>query len=220
MLTKKNLNSLPFCSHISDVSLSSLEKIATHNIYKNKTNLIEKGDKVNGAYIVINGCLRIYNITPGGNQKTIYYVNQNEACLLAMNCVFSDLLYPAWVSTDTPTCEIIMIPGKLYKQLNETEESVREFTINTLSSRIFDLMSRLEEVTAHSLDQRLANFLIKKASSNNRLKITHQEIALQLGTAREVVSRILKGFEKLSLVELGRGEILISSTQKLSRYEF
>lgn len=220
MLTKTELASLPFASYLASDSILALEKLAAKSSYINKTELIEKGDIVNGAYLVTDGRLRIYNMDPDGNQKTIYYVQEGEACLLAMNCVFSDLLYPAWVSTDTKDCRIIMIPGKLYKKLNETEKTVREFTFNTLSARIFDLMSRLEEVSAFNLDQRLANFLIKRANSDNKLIITHQEIAIHLGTAREVVSRILKSFERQNLLNLTRGEIIINSVQKLAKYDF
>jgi len=220
LLSEQDLIDLPISTGISTMSLQELKSKTSIYHFKNKSDLIFKGDVVNGAYLVIRGRLRIYNINPEGNQKSIYYVQEGEACLLAMNCVFSDLLYPAWVSTDSKECTVLMIPGKLYKKLNESEKIIREFTFDTLSKRIFDLMSRLEEVSTLSLEQRLASFLVTRSNSEHTLEITHQEIAHHLGTAREVISRMLKSFEKQGSLELTRGKIILNSPQKLAKHEF
>lgn len=220
MVTNKELLELPFAHRLSEKSLNELKAQALKHRFKSKKNLISKGDIVNGAYIVTKGRLRIYNIDPDGKQSSIYYVQEGEACLFAINCVFSDLVYPAWVSTDTSSCAVTLIPGKLFKKLNETEKCVSQFTFNTLSSRIFDLMSRLEEISSMTIGQRVASFLVKHANSKNFVPVTHQEIALQLGTAREVISRILKNLERQKMLKLSRGCVYLIEMKKLANNEF
>jgi len=145
-------------------------------------------------------------------------VQPGESCLLALNCVFSDLLYPAWVSVDLPSTKVLVIPSDIFKELYAEETVIRDFTFNVLSARIFDLMSTLEQVTSQELDERLASFLVRKADNNNEVKLSHQEIASHLGTAREVISRLLQQFEKKGLLKTSWKCITISSVHKLATY--
>jgi len=219
MLTDEIKLKFSFLNDLSHKSLQLLQKELKTHSFAEKTNIIFKGDQVGGVYLVSEGSLRVYNIDMKGRETTLYTIMPGESCLLALNCVFSDLLYPAWVSVDEPDTKVFVIPASIYKQLYNSEKSVRDFSFNILSARVFDLMTTLEEVTMYDLDQRLASFLVRKANNEGIVQISHQEIASHLGTAREVVSRLLKQFEKEELIKTSRGNITLLSPNKLaSRY--
>ena len=217
-LSHEAVSEFPFFIDLSEASLRLLERHLKNSFFLEKTNLIFKGDKVSGVYLVETGCLRVYNINSKGKETTLYTVLPGESCLLALNCVFSDLLYPAWVSVDLPSTKVLVIPSAIFKQLYAEEPVIRDFTFNVLSARIFDLMSTLEQVTSQELDERLASFLVRKANNNNEVKMSHQEIVSHLGTAREVVSRLLQQFEKKGLLKTAWKCITISSVHKLASY--
>ena len=216
MLSKELNSRFPFFERLSQDSLRSIECDSLHKVFPEKANLIFKGDRVGGAYLVEAGGLRIYNIDFRGKETTLYSVLPGESCLLALNCVFSDVLYPAWVSVESTPTSLLIIPPATYKRLHATEDAIRDFTFNVLSARLFDLMSTLEEVTSLDLDQRLASFLVRKANTNGEVFIHHHEIATHLGTAREVVSRLLARFRNHGLIETSRGCIRINSVKELA----
>ena len=90
--------------------------------------VLHKGQPVSGAYVVIEGRLRVFSIAPNGAEATLYFVDPGEACVLAINCLFNDLLYPAWVQAET-TSTIAVIPGPVYKCLFETEPGDRKSVV-------------------------------------------------------------------------------------------
>ncbi|MFQ5488613.1 MAG: Crp/Fnr family transcriptional regulator, partial [Gammaproteobacteria bacterium] len=186
--------------------------------FEEHKNIISKGDVVGGIYLVLSGCLRVYTVDANGRESTLYEVLAGESCLLAMNCMFSELLYPAWVNCASPLTKVAVIPAPVYRVLYDTERSVRNFTFEVLSQRLFNIMSALEEALSFSVEQRLASYLLRKAGVHMKLAASHQAIALELGTAREVVSRILKKMEKAGCLSLSRGSITIHSVTGINRY--
>ncbi|MEE9344169.1 MAG: Crp/Fnr family transcriptional regulator [Methylococcales bacterium] len=215
MLTNEIITLFPILEGLSKNGLNLINDLATENRIDTKTELIFKGDPVSGAYLVTAGSLRVYTIDLKGNETTLYTVLPGESCLLALNCVFSELRYPAWGSVDLVPTKLITIPSVIFKQLYSEEPAIRNFTFSVLSARIFDLMSTLEESMSLSMNQRLASFLIRTANHEGVVKMSHQDIASHLGTAREVISRLLKQFEKRGLLKLFRGSIRIISMQSL-----
>jgi CRP/FNR family transcriptional regulator len=203
---------------LSEESRKVLENEVRFHTVTGKKKLIMKGDTVGGVYIVEEGGLRVYTISPKGRESTLYWIEPGESCILAMNCVFSDILYPAWVENDRSLSRIAIIPALTYRKLHEKEKSIQRFTVDVLSSRIFDLMSALEEVFTLPVNQRLANLLLKKSNSLLHLVMSHEEIASHLGTAREVVTRHLKNFEKMGFVKIERGYTKILSVEELRSY--
>lgn len=217
-LSQETISRFPFLKELSDEALNLIQRDANRSVFAEKANLIFKGDRVSGAYLVEAGALRIYNIDARGKETTLYTVLPGESCLLALNCVFSGLLYPAWVSVDSLPASVLVIPSAAFKRLHGTEEAVRNFTFNVLSARIFDLMSRLEEITSCDLTQRLASYLVRRADNHGEIRISHQEIAAHLGTAREVVSRLLGEFKQNGLINTSRGCITIISVKGLASH--
>jgi len=170
--------------------------------------VIHKGQQVSGAYLVTRGQLRVFTYTPQGNEATLYFIRPGETCVLALNCLFNDLRYPAWVESDADT-EVAVIPGPLYRRLFEDEATVQNMTVKALSTLVFRLMNELEQIHSFNLDQRLANFLLSNANEAGEVLATQQALAGHLGTSREVIARVMQGFTAQGLVETGRGVVRI-----------
>lgn len=123
--------------------------------------ILHKGQRVSGAYLVLNGRLRVFTIAPNGTEATLYFLDPGEVCVLALNCLFNDLLYPAWVQAET-TAEIAVIPGSVYRKLFESERTIQNLTVQALSGLVYRLMAELEQVHASNHRQRLAHFVLTR----------------------------------------------------------
>ena len=172
------------------------------------TPILVKGQRVSGAYVVITGRLRVFTLSPDGQEATLYVINPDETCVLALNCIFNDLLYPAWVEAGSDT-RVAVIPGTVFRALFDTEPSIRNMTVQAFSTVVFRLMSELEGIHSYKLDVRLCNFLLMHASTDGVVRMTQQEIASHLGTTREVIARALGQLASARLVTTGRNRIAI-----------
>jgi CRP/FNR family transcriptional regulator len=177
--------------------------------------VIHKGQRVSGAYLVTRGQLRVFTFTPQGSEATLYFIRPGETCVLALNCLFNDLRYPAWVESAADT-EVAVIPGTLYRRLFEREATVQDMTVKALSTLVFRLMNELEQIHACTLDQRLANFLLSNVSDAGVLQMTQQALAGHLGTTREVIARLMLGFAAQGAVSTKRGAISVIDAEKLT----
>ncbi len=182
---------------------------------KKAGEIIHKGQQVSGAYLVTRGQLRVFTYTPQGNEATLYFIRPGETCVLALNCLFNDLRYPAWVESDADT-EVALIPGPLYRRLFEAEATIQNMTVHALSTLVFRLMHELEQVHSFNLDQRLAAFLLSHANDAGEVHQTQQELAGHLGTSREVIARVMQGFTTQGMVETKRGVVKILDSEGLA----
>ncbi len=178
--------------------------------------VLHKGQPVSGAYVALEGRLRVFTIAPNGTEATLYFVGPGETCVLAINCLFNDLLYPAWVEADAPTA-IALIPGAVYRRLFESEPVIQDLTVSTLSTLVYRLMGELEQVHASNHRQRLAQFILLHATADGSLRMTQQQLARHLGTTREVVARQIGEFVAAGLVTSQRGLIGIRDLFGLRR---
>lgn len=176
--------------------------------------ILRQGQQASGAYIVLEGCLRVYSLSPAGKEATLYNIDAGETCVLALNCLFNDLLYPAWVEAEMPT-RVAMVPGGLYRDLFSKEPSVQDLTVRMLSTLVFRLMEELEQVHGMNMRQRLASLLLVRASSTGELDMTQQQLAQRLGTRREVVARLMGEFAERGYLSTGRKHITLLDTEGL-----
>jgi CRP/FNR family transcriptional regulator len=177
--------------------------------------IIEKGREVSGAYFVLGGQLRVFAYTPSGREATLYLIRPGETCVLALNSLFNNLLYPAWVETEQDT-EVGVVSGAVYRQLFQSERVVQDLTVRALSTVVFRLMAELEQVHACRLDQRLASLLLTHAAGDGTLRKTQQQIADHMGTTREVVARLMSEFVARGLVVTGRGWVRVAQATGLA----
>lgn len=208
-------NSVQDFLHLSPQGRQLLDSELRHVVFDQPAAVIHKGQAVSGAYLVLRGQLRVYTFTPQGTEATLYFIRPGETCVLALNCLFNDLRYPAWVEAAADT-DVALIPGPLYRRLFEQEGAVQNMTVKTLSTLVFRLMDELEQIHSCNLDQRLANFLLNNASSEGVVSMTQQTLAGHLGTTREVIARLMQGFNAQGWVATRRGAVTILDAQALS----
>ncbi len=217
MLDLNTLQNFAFLSEMSPDAQRLVAATSKRLTVGSGDEVLYRGQPVAGVYLVDSGRLRVYILSNKGIEKTIYFIEPGQSCLFAMDCTFKRIAYPAWVNGDRNSTDVIAIPASTFRQLHESEDVIKRFVFDTMSARIFDLMTSLEEVSVFDLDYRLASFLVRAADSDGKLRLQHQQIAAHLGTAREVVSRLLKQLERAGLVELQRGLISIPDLQALAR---
>jgi CRP/FNR family transcriptional regulator len=200
---------------LSETSRSLLGRGLRYAQYTKTTPVLQRGQRVSGAYVVVAGQLRVFSLSPAGSEATLYLLNPGETCVLALNCIFNDLLYPAWVEAVAAT-RVAIIPGAEFRRLFESEPAVRNLTVQAFSTVVFRLMAELEEVHSYRLDRRLASFLVRHASSDGNVRMTQQEIASHLGTTREVVARLLGRLASDGLVRTGRSRVVLDDPVRLA----
>ncbi len=204
----------PFAG-LSETGKALLGRGLRYAHYAGKTTVLRKGQKISGAYFVVSGRLRVYTLAPDGNEATLYFINPGETCVLALNCIFNDLLYPAWVDALSQT-RLAQIPGTMYRALFETEPAIRGMTVQAFSTIVFRLMAELEDVHVHSLEKRLAGFLLLHATTDGSVPMTQQEIASHLGTTREVIARLLRQLVAARLIDTRRRQVVVTSPARLT----
>ncbi|MBX3604959.1 MAG: Crp/Fnr family transcriptional regulator [Piscinibacter sp.] len=205
----------PFAS-LGQQGRTLLSQGQAHRFTRAAEAIVHKGQPVSGAYVVLEGRLRVFTISPTGVEATLYTLAPGETCVLALNCVFNDLLYPAWVQAEVPST-VCVIPGPVYRRLFETEGAVRDFTVRNLATLVYRLMSELEQVHGRHHRQRLVHFILHHASSQGVLRMTQQQLAGHIGTTREVVARLMQELVADRLVRTARGEIAITDLFGLKR---
>jgi CRP/FNR family transcriptional regulator len=149
----------------------------------------------------------VFKIGETGREITLYEIGPGETCILNASCILSGRTYPANAVSLTDV-KILLIPSTAFRKLVDEHETMRDFVFNLLSRRLSSVMELVEEVAFGRLDERLTEYLVEK-SENNLLETTHQKIANDLGTSREVVSRLLKDFERKQVVRLSRNSITL-----------
>jgi len=186
------------------------------NRFDELKTIINKGNSVSGAYVVVRGRLRVYSISPSGNEATLYFINPGEVCILALNCIFNNLAYPAWVQTEPDTC-VGVIPSLTYRTLFQNEPSIQNLTVHALSVLVFRLMEELEQIHSLNLNERLAKFILMRSEGVGRLRMTQSELAAHLGTTREVIAKLLRKMVADRSVRTLRGAIVVERPEVLAR---
>ena len=169
---------------------------------------LREGDTCAHFAVVVSGRMRVFKLGESGHEITLYHVGAGEACPLNVSCILSDRPVPAMAQVEEDV-EAVVMPAASFRRWVATNESLRTAVFQMFSTRLTEVMSLVEEVAFRRMDQRLAKRLVElfQVQSNGTVEITHADIAADLGTAREVVSRLLKEFERLGAIGLARGRI-------------
>ena len=176
------------------------------------TVLFDDHQACDGFPFVVSGAIRVIKASPNGRELPLYRVTPGETCVISSSCLLGQVDYNARGIAETDT-ELVMLPKPVFDDL--LDESVfRAFVFHLFAERIADLMQLVEEVAFHKLDQRLAAVLLGKGRV---VHTTHQHLADELGSVREIVSRLLKGFAAQGLVRLAREQIEIVDAAGLRR---
>jgi len=173
-----------------------------------------EGDPVDSIALLISGAVRVYKIGETGREITLYRFGNGQGCILTANAILNQKTFPA-VATVEMDAEAVMIPADIFRAWVNKYELWREFVFDLLSQRLARVMALVDEVVFRRMDARLAAFLMNRSRADNPIRITHQEIAAELGSSREVISRLLEDLAERGFVRVARGEIEVEDADGL-----
>ena len=173
-----------------------------------------KGDACTNFILVIDGCVRVQLSSEGGREVTLYRVRPGDTCALTTSCLIGKEDYPAEAIVEEDVTAL-MVPDHEFRQALLDSETFRLFVFRGFSGRLCAIVSRMESVTLKTIGERLVLQLLK-SDGDLLSNVTHQSLATEIGTAREVVSRKLRRFEEDGLIRSSRGQIEILDRERLS----
>lgn len=167
-----------------------------------------EGDRVDAIALLISGVVRVYKIGESGREITLYRFGNGQSCILTANAILSRQTFPA-LATVERDAEAIMVPAEVFRAWIARYEPWRDFVFELLSRRLASVIEVVDEVAFRRMDGRVASLLLDRLQQTNPIHLTHQEIAAELGTSREVISRLLEDFTERGLIQLARGQIQV-----------
>ncbi len=176
-------------------------------------SVFQQGQACENYMLVMGGSVKVFSRTATGRECVLYRITSGEICILTTACVLGGNHYPAEAVTES-IVQAKLIPIANFNQLIDSSTSFRKFVFNNFSQRLSDLMLKFEQINTESTYYRLQQLLLQQ---NDHIPLTHEQLAQEIGSAREVVSRHLKQLEKLNIITLHRGLILLIDRDKLSR---
>ena len=190
--------------------VSEVEELGEFKIFPADEILMRKGQFIRSTMLVLNGLIKVYREDDEGGEFLMYYLKPGEACALSMVCAAKHEASPIMAKTVTET-EVVMVPVDIMSEWVSKYKSWYQFVIETYRSRFDELLLTLDNVAFRSMDERLEFYLkrAQDAQKKNLIDISHQEIANELNTSREVISRLLKKMEQKGRLKLHRNVIEI-----------
>ncbi|MEY3644992.1 MAG: hypothetical protein RLZZ207_1688 [Bacteroidota bacterium] len=178
--------------------------------FEHGKTLMEPGQFVKAVPLVLEGSIKIMRMDEDGKELFLYYLETGETCALSLTCCSA--ARPSEIKAVVEEkASLLFIPIQLHEQLVDEYKQWKDFVSSTYQHRFQELLTVLDAVAFKRMDERLMNYIVTKMKQlkSNELHTTHQEVANELGTAREVISRLLKQLEKKKWIELGRNVIYI-----------
>lgn len=211
------LQKLSFYTLASPNRKREIENAAIYMVINETRPLFLEGDICRNIGFVGKGKIRVSKISESGREITLYHVHPGEGCVLNISCAFSGGGYPATATVEYPL-EMIVFPAATFQDWMAIPE-VRSFVFELFSKRLAQVITLVEEIVFRKMDQRLAEFLANRFHNQGRprriVRITQEQIASELGTAREVVNRLLKEFERVGAIQNARGMVRLENESRL-----
>ncbi len=181
-----------------------------------KEQPVHNNMECSGLFIVKSGKLRLYMFSEEGKEITLYRLSPGEICMLSASCVLQSISFDVYVAAEVPS-DCYVINGIAFNSVSERVVEVKNYALETAVERFSDVMWIMQQIVFMSMDKRLAIFLLDEVTGNgiDTVAMTHEQIARHLGTAREVVTRMLKRFASDGWVEVTRKGIKIIDKKKL-----
>ena len=207
-------HSLTFLAKADPQHVRELMRVASYARIPTGRDVFLEGDYVDAIALLLSGVVRVYKISETGREITLYRFGLGQSCILTANAILSQRSFPA-IATVEQDAEAILIPSDTFRDWVRRYDLWRRFVFDLLSQRLVSVMTLVEEVAFQRMDTRIASFLLERSRIENPIHVTHQEIASELGSSREVISRILEDFANRGLIRPARGEIEILDPESL-----
>ena len=209
-------NYLPFFSKLTTDEKNKLVSASHISLCEKGKALRNKREDCLGFVIVKKGRLRVYMSSDEGREITLYRLLEGDMCLFSASCAMSNIQFDVMLESEVES-EVVIISPCVYKELMDTSLPVAKYTGELLSSKLSEVMWLMDQVLNQRVDVRLASLLIEESDlrESEIIPLTQEQLANHLGTAREVVTRILKGFQADGIVSVKRGTVEITDRNAL-----
>ena len=179
---------------------------------------IHDGNECSGVILVRSGCLRLFMMSEEGRDITLYRLHKGDICMLSASCVLDAITFDLFVDAHEDS-ECYVIGGPAFAAVSERNPQIKIFALETAVGRFSDVMWVMQQILFMSMDRRLAIFLLDESARNGTdvIALTHGQIARYMGSAREVVSRMLKYFVNEGIVEVSRKGVKILDKKHLRK---
>ncbi len=217
---EKLLNQLPFWSSLLEEEKDRVRQRAFVNHYE-KGTIINNGNKeCLGMFFVLSGEIRTYLLSEEGREVTLFRLYSRDICVLSASCIISQITFETQMIAQQDA-DLLIIPVDVIAEITENNIYVRCFLYEMATRRFSDVMWAMQQILFKGLDRRLAGFLLAEAerSNSNVIHMTHEKIAQQISSAREVVARMFKHFAEDGLVDVKRGAITLLDIDGLRNLE-
>ena len=193
-----------------------ISSISEFRKFKSGTVLHDGSPECLGMLLVRSGQLRAYILSAEGREVTICRFFEMDICLFSASCVMPNMQFEVFIEAEKDT-ELWVIPACLYQNLMDESLVLSNYSHGLVMGHFSEVMWLMEQIMWKSFDKRLASFLLEETAveGSDTLKLTHEKIANHLGTAREVVTRMLRYFQNEGLVKLTRGSVIVEDTKRL-----
>lgn len=207
---------LPFLKTLDEADLRSIVTAGSKSTYEPGEIILNKEKECNGLVIVKSGQLRAFFELEDGKEITLYRLLSGDICILTASCVLKNITFEVTLEVEKDS-EVYFIPALIWKRLAERNSAVKEFSMELVSERFSEVMWVMEQMVSKNMGQRIAAFMLEQSvlEESQTLPMTHDTIAKNIGTAREVISRTLKYLENEGLLKLSRGQIQLINMKKL-----
>ena len=210
-------NSIPVWARLTAEQQRLLSDNTVSRCFSKGELVHEGGLGCTGLLIVESGQLRAFILSPDGQEISIYRLLEGDICLLSASCILRSIQFEVSIEAEKDS-RLWIVPAELYHRLMEESTPLANFTNELMASRFSEVMWLMEQILWNSMDQRLAGYLLERSAldGTDTLTITHEQIARDLGTAREVVTRMLRYFKNEGFVQLSRGTVSITDPAGLA----
>ncbi len=205
-LTELFENTFPFWSMVSEDDRQTLIN-SSYEVSFDKGRNIHDGNECTGIILIRSGSLRVYMLSEDGKEITLYRLFPGDLCVLSASCVLSSITFDVFIDSEENS-ECVVVGGCAYEAIARKHPEVKIFTYETALSRFSDVMWVMQQILFMSMDKRLAIFLLDEISKteDDTIRLTHEQIAKYMGSAREVVSRMMKYFISEGLITASRAD--------------
>ncbi|HEB86642.1 MAG TPA: Crp/Fnr family transcriptional regulator [Gammaproteobacteria bacterium] len=207
--------SAPFADIQDDIGKNILKQ-ARKTVIPANTIIFKQGDSCQNYFLVLEGSVKVLSRAENGREIVLYRVQRGQSCTLTVACLFANSKYPAEGITETEV-KALLIPLAAFNQGLQHSADFRKQIFDSHSQRLSEIITLVEEISFGRIDARLAKALLHYIDTDTTVHITHQNLATELGSAREVISRQLKEFEHRGWVKLLRGNIEILDISALEQ---
>lgn len=210
------IKNLPFWEHLSKDEKNIVSEKSVLRTYKKGMSIRSSGGGCLGLILILCGEIRVYILSEEGREITLFRIRNQEACVLSASCVITQITFETNMAAETDT-EVLIIPASVFGKLAENNIYVKCFMYELMTERFSNVIRNMQQMIFCGFDKRLAEFLLNEYERTGikTIRMTHEQIAKELGSAREVVARMMKRFSAEGLVEVRRGTVILKDLRKL-----